>query len=824
MGLLSHLAQTFRYLRTGQLKSLDTAKPYYQTSMLTVEGAGILGAKARPFDYTAAIMMYRSWVYAAATMNAEGVAGNPLRLYQRRSKGLSKSRFKGRAVNGRAKRYLRGQLGIKPWDGVMMKSAQWGDDFEEVIEDHPLLKLLNKPNEYETGVGLTMLRVLYGELTGNAYLQVVTHGKDQGDPLMAGLPGQLLTMPSQWTQIAPDPKRETLILGYVYGKSQAESYRFAPNEVIHFKRPNPANLIYGMGKIEAGWSAISILNSNAASDLAFADNMARPDYLVVAKAGATQDQINRVTSQLNQRLRGTRRSGNYAVMDGDIDIKQLNIPPKEYGAPTKIIEEIEAIFGVKGKLHSSKLNRSNSQEADLTWLRDTIQPLCKHDEECLNTQYLPLWGEEVAQDMLLAYDNPIPSDEKDRLEENIKKVLSGIRLVNEVRVEDGDEPIEGGDVPLIPATLVKLDSVINPEKYQPKEGNDGGKQSSKSPQKDGRDIVADPSKAVQKSVDDAIGIITKEFNNALGEWKLKTSNILEHSGIDLIRQIKSASGGDSTVQRSEASSEEDLMLVAHEKMIGFKNYADMYAKACCAIDDDNCTDDAFETMQQSLAEMEMEHEPEEKAFNLKAFTGGPVDASYDSYEARRKRRNDLIAALLLLWGWERGSLQSTGKLPADANEALSSILLSAMTGESSDYIDGMAQRYSLNDEHIKQAVDSAAIKLKENADEMAADINEVTQKRWDDAKDKNVDFPARWFSMERANAITGDQLYLAGVLGQVVASVPAQLVAKWWTVQDERVCPLCLSFDGQIIDPDHGPFPISDSHAGCRCAISFEAQ
>jgi hypothetical protein len=146
-----------------RIKRAFNEDKFLQTSMQIVHGDE---GKRQPFSYHAAVASYRSWIYAAANLNAVAVASQPIRLYVR--KGGRKSLWRTRAPGMRAKAYLAGDLSAQPSRTVMTKAAEYGDDYEVVTEMHPVLEVLSKFNQYQNGFDATILRILYTELTGNA--------------------------------------------------------------------------------------------------------------------------------------------------------------------------------------------------------------------------------------------------------------------------------------------------------------------------------------------------------------------------------------------------------------------------------------------------------------------------------------------------------------------------------------------------------------------------------------------------------------------------------------------------------------------------------
>ena len=254
-------------------KRQDSDAEYLGASVRVIEGSGSKGEKQRPFNYDAACREFTGWVYAGIMLNAKAVASTPLRLYSRKPKRGTKRLFPTRAVSPRRKGYLIGQSQQQPSPLVSRKAAEFGDDFEEVL-DHPILTLLRTVNPWLNGYSFSLLRMIYWQVVGNAYVHIV-HNR------ATGLPETLWPMPSQWVKIVPS--RTEFVSGYIYGHGTENERKFQPDEVIHFKTPNPRDLYYGLGVIEAGWPAIKMNDAAHAMDTALFDNNMRPDYVAVVK-------------------------------------------------------------------------------------------------------------------------------------------------------------------------------------------------------------------------------------------------------------------------------------------------------------------------------------------------------------------------------------------------------------------------------------------------------------------------------------------------------------------------------------------------------------
>ena len=401
----------------------DDAK--YMQSSVSVMSLGYQGMSPQ-FSMRHSVDAYRSWVYAAATINAQAVASVPLRLYVRTKATEAAKFWRTRPVPSKRKAFLMGDHERKPSVSAM-KAAQLAGDFEEVIDAHPILELLRKANPYEDGFGLAVSRILFLELCGNAYLHVVT------DPAL-GVPSALYTVPAQHVTIQPG--KEQLVDYYLYGVNAAQMQKFELDEIIHFKRPNPRSLFYGAGKVEAAWAAIQLNTATHEMDLGYAQNLQRPDFAAIVKGGASEQAMRRFEESMRSLHQGGRKAGRMVAISGDITLQPLSFPSKDTSGRDDIVEEISAIFGVPvTMLKANDPNLASATSGYAQWREGTISPICRLDEETLNARLLPLFG--IEQDAYLAYDDAVPANRDADARERQAAVAGGWRTPNEARLEEG---------------------------------------------------------------------------------------------------------------------------------------------------------------------------------------------------------------------------------------------------------------------------------------------------------------------------------------------------------------------------------------------------
>jgi HK97 family phage portal protein len=419
----------FSKAKIMQTKAVTDIASYNQGAISILEGSGTHGAKHHPFNQTVSLSAFRSWAYAAASINAKAVSAVPLRLYvqgKRDGSGFKTAgqpcTFATRPVNANRKRRLLGETTSGPHGDVRRKLIEFGD-FEEVTERHPILDLLSNVNPYLNGFDFTYTRMVWQQMSGNAYVMLY-HGDGEGSP-----PTELWPMAPQWTWI--QPSRENWIDGYVFGKNSAEVQEFARDEVIHFRmNPGVTDMFYGMGWAEAIWKSLALDNSNDTMDNALAENHGRPDYAVLME-GAQPDQASAMQASLDRRHKGSRKAGRAGVFAGPkLQIVPMTFPPKDMTGRDELVEKIASASGVPvSMLKANDPNLASATQGYQQWRESTITPMLRSDEQQLNQSFVPMFDERL----VLAYDSAVPGDEERDARVNQIYVSGGIKTANEAR-------------------------------------------------------------------------------------------------------------------------------------------------------------------------------------------------------------------------------------------------------------------------------------------------------------------------------------------------------------------------------------------------------
>ena len=124
-----------------------------------------------------------------------------------------------------------------------------------------------------------------------------------------------------------------------------------------------------------------------------------------------------------------------------------NVIGTAFGVPTFLLNDLE---------HS---NYANAREQEGVFTRYTVLPKVTKITEAINYRLLPLMG--IKKEFrFLTKDLPeLKQDAESESRVVATKISCGRMTINEARQLDNAAPVEGGDIPLVPMSMVPLDTV-----------------------------------------------------------------------------------------------------------------------------------------------------------------------------------------------------------------------------------------------------------------------------------------------------------------------------------------------------------------------------
>jgi len=329
---------------------------------------------------------------------------------------------------------------------------------EDVVPDHPLQKVLGSPNQYFSGFELWELVLTYLNIDGNAYLL-----KERNRS------GRVIALwPMRPDLVHPVAGKDGGLLGYSYRGSNART-AWLPEDIIHFKYPNPGDELEGIG---LGLSPLAVAAreadiDNAATDFlrSFFQNAAVPFGLLKSKQQLVDSEVRRIRARLKEQYAGSSRWHEIMVLDADAEYQSLGLNMRDMAFPDlRAISEsrICMVFGVPpivigAKVGLDRSTFSNYGEARKSFWQETLSPMYRRIEDKLNASLVPEFGDrQLAVVVDLSSVAALQEGRAAKFERASQAVTAGWATVNDARREVGWDALPGQDVFLRPMMMVPV--------------------------------------------------------------------------------------------------------------------------------------------------------------------------------------------------------------------------------------------------------------------------------------------------------------------------------------------------------------------------------
>lgn len=371
---------------------------------------------------------FNDWIAICALKNASNSAKIPFKIYVAKGAGM-KTLAKTKSLETKEVNYLKQKSNLR---GFFTKSQY----VEEVLE-HPFLDLMKNVNPFMNGFTLLEMTQLDQECTGNAYWYLYKNA--------FGIPIEIWRIPPSNMYIVPS--RENFIAGYVY-RSGTEEIPYDTDEIIHFKLPNPHSVYYGLAPWQVITKKISIEENMDTFENSLFENNAKPEGILYTTEVLGDKVFQRVKKDWKDTYGGSKKAGKTAVLEKGLKYQQLTISPKDLNflQGRKFYKELVAgAYGVPiSMLTTENVNLANAYVGDRQYYSSTILPRLLRSEDVINEKMMSIYD----TSLFLSFDNPVPEDKEFTLKERDTYIRLGVRLINEIRNEDGLEPVEWGNRPV----------------------------------------------------------------------------------------------------------------------------------------------------------------------------------------------------------------------------------------------------------------------------------------------------------------------------------------------------------------------------------------
>jgi HK97 family phage portal protein len=384
-----------------------------------------------------------TWVYAAVTLKSSQAARVPWRAFE-------KPEVRGTKTGKRADEWVPAE-----------------SDAGRALED-----LLENPNQAMGRQDVVEREVQHLELGGNALYSLVF-----ATNIRAGkkIPAEM--WPMNPSALRPIASREKFISGYDY-EWDGIKRTLPAEEVLHLMYCDPANPYWGLGALQAAARVVDTDISAVAWNRSIMDNRAIPDIVFTIDRPLSREEWENARREVRESYAGSENGRAPWVVGDGASIQMLSWKPTDmdYLEGRKFSrEEISSVFHVPPPLlgimeNATEANLDSSRKE--LWTSGLI-PLLDNLRGVRNRRLVPYFGDRAT--LKIDYD----TSEVEVLREDVKlkadalKILTGCGMPLNQAMDyldmDTDE-VEGGDVGLVPATVMPITMAVELAEQQARMG------------------------------------------------------------------------------------------------------------------------------------------------------------------------------------------------------------------------------------------------------------------------------------------------------------------------------------------------------------------
>jgi len=302
------------------------------------------------------------------------------------------------------------------------------------IEQHELLDLLAKPNAMMTGSQLQEITSIYLSLLGNCYWYKARNG--------VGKVIELWLMRPDLTTVVPAADGSVKMYKF---KLNGKETNYPAEDVIQFKEPDPLSDYYGYSAVQ---SAMEVIRADVYAkkwNTRFFYNSARPDAILTTEQKIGKADRDEIRDKWMRNYGGWENAHRVAVLSHGLDYKQISVSQKDMDfANMRIANRDDVLMALQVPKSvigvTDDVNRASADAGIYVFLSETIKPKMEKITDVLNQTIV----EDFGDDLLLLSIDPTPEDNASQ-DDHYVKAHNRWLTTNEIRIEQGYEPIEGGD-------------------------------------------------------------------------------------------------------------------------------------------------------------------------------------------------------------------------------------------------------------------------------------------------------------------------------------------------------------------------------------------
>lgn len=343
----------------------------------------------------------------------------------------------------------------------------------EAIPTHPLLDLLCNPNPLQ-GKGTFFHNVQADKmLDGNYFIEMVKPSINQGttSPPDNKAPLELWPLRPDMVQVIISNRRLPECYNYTAGTMGGDTKIFPVDQltgnsnIIHGISYAPMRETQrgrGLSPVRAAWLSVQTHNEGQQWNRSLLKNGARPSGVLSTDKQLDKDQIELLRELIADNHAGGRNAGKTMVTANGLKWTQVALSPQDMdfnNGKASAARDIATALGVPPVLLflPGDTAYNNVSEARVAFYQETVLPEAYTLRDELNRRLVPLYGNNLYLDIDL---DKIEALAPVRNEKWTFISNSQFLTQNEKRAALGYEPVENGDVILVPTNMMPMDEPV----------------------------------------------------------------------------------------------------------------------------------------------------------------------------------------------------------------------------------------------------------------------------------------------------------------------------------------------------------------------------
>lgn len=312
------------------------------------------------------------------------------------------------------------------------------------IDDDAILDVLARFNDMISQTDGFYMTAAHMELTGDAFWLL--------DGAGANIKNIYLLEPDKVTVNFDTTNEGVKITGYNYKNTvdgKPININYKPEQIVHFKVPDPANPVRGKSVVEASADVIDIDSMAEEYNKQLFIRGAIQKFVLSTDKAITEEDMKRLEMKLQKNYAGVANSHKTLILQGGLKPEKLTDSNRDMEFSiqqqwtrdkiTNLFGNNKAVLGVV-----EDVNRANAEATIDQWLKQTIKPKMKRIVDTLNEYFIPRFNSR----MILAFEDPAPENRAEKINEVTSlysNAGSKVIALNEAREILGLEPTDNPD-------------------------------------------------------------------------------------------------------------------------------------------------------------------------------------------------------------------------------------------------------------------------------------------------------------------------------------------------------------------------------------------